>query len=245
MARSQILKVLIPNIKYPTWKSKKHMNDLITEEYIYEVIPGILEKEWAEIEKKLTAAKTFAKSVHVDLIDGKFVTSNTTFMDPKPYSKFSKDLVLEVHMMVEDPIKYVKPFADAGFRRFIGHVEKMPSITNFVAEAQLYGEVGLALDGPTGIEVLDNVNLDDLDCLLIYTCQQVGFAGPPFQEEKLQKVKKLREKTMIPIEVDGGMKDTTILFAKNAGAVRFVATSFIWRAEHPAGAYKKLVETVK
>lgn len=216
------------------------MQDLITEEYTLEIVPGILEKDWEEIEKKLTAAKTFAKSVHVDLIDGKFVTTNATFMDPKPYSKFSKDLVLEVHMMVEDPIKYVKPFADAGFRRFIGHVEKMPSITNFVAEAQLYGEVGLAIDGPTGIEVLENVNLDDLDCLLIYTCQQVGFSGPPMDEKMLEKVKTIHSKSMIPIEADGGMKDTTILFAKSAGAVRFVATSFIWKAEHPADAYKKL-----
>lgn len=217
----------------------------IIEEYVLEVIPGILEKDWVEIEKKLTAAKAFAKSVHVDLIDGKFVTTNATFMDPKPFAKYANDLVLEVHMMVENPIQYIKPFADAGFKRFIGHVEKMPSIPAFVAEAQIYGEAGLALDGPTGIEVLDNVNLDDLDCLLVYTCQQVGFAGPPFQEEKLQKVKSLHAKSMIPIEVDGGMKDTTILFAKNAGAVRFVATSFIWGADHPKMAYEKLETIIK
>lgn len=221
------------------------MDDLITEEYTLEILPGILEKEWGEIEKKLTAAKTFAKSVHVDLIDGKFVTTNATFMDPAPFSKFAQDFTLELHMMVEDPIKYIKPFAQAGFKRFIGHVEKMPNIAAFVAEGQLYGEVGLALDGPTDISVLDKVNLDDLDCLLVYTCQQVGFAGPPFQEEKLQKVKAIHAKSMIPIEVDGGMKDTTILFAKSAGAVRFVATSFIWKAEHPADAYKKLEEIIK
>ncbi|MFI5265370.1 MAG: hypothetical protein ACHQT7_01345 [Candidatus Levyibacteriota bacterium] len=221
------------------------MPDTITEEYILEVIPGILEKEWPEIEKKLTAAKTFAKSVHVDLIDGKFITSNTTFMDPKPYAAFSKDLILEAHLMVENPIQYIKPFAEAGFKRFYGHVEKMPNIGEFIAEAQLYGEAGLALDGPTDVSVLDNVNLDDLDCLLVYTCQQVGFAGPPFQEEKLQKVKALHQKSMIPIEADGGMKDTTILFAKSAGAVRFVATSFIWGAEHPQLAYEKLESIIK
>ncbi len=219
------------------------MEDLTTEEYTHEIAVGILEKDWNAIDKKLEAAKTFAKTIHVDLIDGKFV-GNTTFMDPKPFEKYSKDLVLEVHMMVDNPIQYLKPFADAGFKRFMGHVEKMPNIAEFVAEGQIYGEVGLALDGPTDVSVLDSVNLDDLDCVLIYTCQQVGFAGPPMDEAKLEKVKKIREKSMLPIEADGGMKDTTILFAKSAGANRFVATSYIWTADHPADAYKKLQNLV-
>lgn len=215
------------------------MKDLITEELTHEVAVGILEKDWSEIEKKLDLARAFAKTIHIDLIDGKFAT-NTTFMDPKPFAAYSKDFVLELHMMVEDPQKYIKPFADAGFQRFYGHIEKMSNVVNFIAEAQLYAEAGLALDGPTDVTVLDKVNLEDLDCLLIYTCQQVGFAGPPFQEEKLKKVKLIREKSMIPIEVDGGMKDSTILFAKSAGANRFVATSFIWAAENPKQAYEKL-----
>lgn len=221
------------------------MLDLITEERTREIAVGILEKDWEEIEKKLTAAKTFAKTIHVDLIDGKFVTTNTTFMDPKPFEKYAKDFTLELHMMVEDPIAYIKPFAAAGFQRFYGHVEKMPNITSFIAEGQLYGEVGLAIDGPTDISVLDSVNLDDLDCLLVYTCQQVGFAGPPMDEKMLEKIKSIHAKSMIPIEADGGMKDTTILFAKSAGAVRFVATSFIWKAEHPAEAYRKLEAIIK
>lgn len=213
--------------------------ELNAEEYIHEIAVGVLEKDWVEIEKKLEAAKGFAKTIHVDLADGKLV-NNLSFLDPKPFEKYAKDFTLELHMMVEDPIKYLKPFADAGFKRFYGHVEKMPDIASFVAEAQLYGEVGLALDGPTELSALGDTNLDDLDCMLIYTCQKMGFAGPPMDESKLEKVKELRKKTMIPIEVDGGMKDTTILFAKNAGATRFVATSFIWGSENPAEAYKTL-----
>ncbi|MBP7832649.1 MAG: hypothetical protein KA035_02660 [Candidatus Levybacteria bacterium] len=215
------------------------MKDLITEEYVCEIAVGILEKEWSEIEKKLEAAKGFAKTIHVDLIDGKFA-SNTTFMDPKPFEKYAKDFTLELHMMVENPIQYLKPFGEAGFQRFYGHVENMQNITDFIAEGQIYGEVGLALDGPTNLTALQDINLDDLDCVLIYACEKVGFAGAQFMEGKLQKVKELHAKSMIPIEVDGGMKDTTILFAKNAGAVRFVATSFIWGAEDPKAAYEKL-----
>lgn len=220
------------------------MKSLITEEYVREIAVGILEKDWVEIEKKLEAAKGFAKTIHVDLLDGKFAPNNS-FMDPKPFEKYSNDLTLELHMMVENPIQYLKPFADAGFKRFYGHVEKMPDIAAFVAEGQMYGEVGLALDGPTNLTALLDVNLDDLDCMLIYTCEKVGFAGPPFVEGKLAKVKELREKTMLPIEVDGGMKDTTILFAKNAGATRFVATSFIWGSEDPKAAFDKLTSIIK
>ncbi|MGE5041688.1 MAG: ribulose-phosphate 3-epimerase [Candidatus Levyibacteriota bacterium] len=217
--------------------------ELAEEELIHEIAVGVLEKEWSEIEKKLTAAKGFAKTIHVDLLDGKFA-QNTSFQDPKPFEAFSKDLFLELHMMVEDPIKYVEPFGKAGFQRFIGHIEKMPNISEFIALAQVYGEVGLAIDGPTDIEVLEKVNLEDLDCVLIYTCEKVGFAGPPFDPNKLTKVRALRERTQIPIEVDGGMKDTTILFARNAGANRFVATSFIWGSENPKEAYEKLVREV-
>lgn len=216
------------------------MKDEVTEEQIHEIAVGILEKEWDAIDSKLTKAKGFAKTIHVDLIDGKFVTSNSTFMDPEPFSKYSKDLILELHMMAEDPIKYIKPFADAGFKRFLGHIEKMSSVTDFIAEAQLYGEVGLALDGPTDISVLDNVNFEDLDCVMIYTCQQVGFAGAQFDETKLEKVKVIRAKSMITIEADGGIKDSTLLFAKSAGVNRFVATSFIWNSPDPKIAFDTL-----
>ncbi len=217
------------------------MKDLITEEYVLEVAVGILEKEWVEIEKKLEQARGFAKTIHIDIADGKMVP-NTSFLDPKPFGKYAKDFDLELHMMVENPIQYIKPFAQAGFKRFIGHVEKMPSVDEFIAEGQLYGEVGLALDKGTSVNSL-NFNFDDVDCMTIMTIQ-AGFSGQQFMEDQLQKVKEIHQKSMVPIEVDGGIKDTNIIFAKNAGAVRFVATSFIWNSEDPKAAYEKLQEII-
>ncbi len=208
---------------------------------MFEVIPGVLEQNWGEIEKKLEALKTFSKSAHIDLIDGKFAP-NTTFMDPKPFEKYSKDLFLELHMMVDNPLQYLKPFADAGFKRFIGHIEKMPDISEFVAEGQILGEVGLAVDGPTDIKMLDSVNLEDLDSILIMTIK-AGQSGQTLMSEHLEKVKNLRDKIEfehLRIEVDGGINDSTILQARDAGANRFIATSFIWNSENPAEAFKKL-----
>ena len=210
---------------------------------MFEIIPGILEKTWEEVEAKIKLLSPFAKSLHIDVIDGKFV-NNLTFLDPTPFAKYKDQFLLEVHLMVEEPINYLKPFANAGFKRFLGHVEKMSSQEEFVAEGQILGEVGLALDGTTELSAI-TVPYDDLDCMLFYVSDRVGFSGPPMLPERLAKVKAFREKSALPIEVDGGVKDVTIQLAKEAGATRFVATSFISNAQDPKSAYDKLVSLIK
>ncbi|QQG40779.1 MAG: hypothetical protein HYV37_00445 [Candidatus Levyibacteriota bacterium] len=205
-----------------------------------EIIPGILEKTWEEAEKKIEMLSPFAKVMHIDLLDGKFAP-NTTFLDPKPFKKYSKDIFFELHMMVEEPVQYLKPFADAGFRRFLGHVEKMSDQAEFVAQGQLLGEVGLAIDGKTTIDDI-KVPYDDLDCLLVMTIN-AGFSGQQFMPKHLEKVKALRSKIQnqfFPIEVDGGVNDLTIVQAKNAGANRFVATSFLFGQENPQKQFQAL-----
>lgn len=209
---------------------------------MYEVIPGILEKDWAEIERKLNLIKPFAKSVHIDILDGKFAP-NTTFLDPAPFKKYSPELFLELHMMVEEPVNYLKPWADAGFKRFLGHIEKMSDQVVFVAEAQLLGEVVLAVDGPTPVESV-KVPFDDLDGLLVMTIK-AGFSGQQFDPSHLDKVKYFRSQTSIPIEVDGGVNDQTIMQAKQCGATRFISTSFIYNAPDPRAAYVALKEAIK
>lgn len=207
-----------------------------------EIIPGILEKEWEAIEKKIEQVKDFAKILHIDLIDGKFV-NNTTWLDPKPFEKYAKDFILEVHMMVDEPIQYVKPFADAGFQRFIGHVEKMQDQAAFVAEVQLWGEALLGLDGPTEIDAISS-NYEDLDGVLVYTSERVGFSGPPFNPDRLEKVKAIREKApWLPIEIDGGVTDETAKIAKEAGVTRFATTSYLFK--DPKNNFDKLLNAAE
>lgn len=217
-----------------------------SEEYVLEIIPGILEKEWSAIEQKLQIVKSFAKTVHIDLIDGKFA-QNSTFMDPKPFTPFAKEMTLELHMMVENPQQYLKLFADAGFTRFLGHVEKMSDQVAFVAEAQLYGEVGLVIDGPTEISAIQ-VPYEDLDVLFCMTIK-AGQSGQAFEDKHLEKVreirKKLDEKSLLRvIEVDGGINYKTIVKAKEAGVIRFVTTSFLFNSENPEVQYKNLQKLI-
>lgn len=226
---------------------------------MYEIIPspGTENKEWAEIEKKIEQVKPFARTIHIDVIDGKYV-ANKTFADPHPFSKYTSQLpsgqrgqmvgdeglVFEVHLMVDDPIQYLKPFSEAGFQRFIGQIEKMPDQEEFLAQAQLLGEAVLAIDKQTPVEAI-KVPFDDLDAVLVMTIQ-AGYSGQKFEEALLEKVKSIRTKNeYLPIEVDGGINDETIAIAATAGANRFVATSFLFNFETPEMQFELLEKQLK
>ncbi len=211
---------------------------------MYEVIPspGTDNHDWPALEAKIELLKAFSKTIHIDIVDGKFAP-NTTFLDPAPFTKY-RDLFLELHMMVDNPIQYLKPFANAGFKRFFGHIEKMPDQAEFVAQAQLLGKVGLAIDGPTSLESI-KVPYSDLDSILIMTIKAKE-SGQTFIAEYLEKVRKIRQQNeFLPIEVDGGINDQTIVKAKNAGATRFASTTFIFGNNNPQGQFNLLTKCLE
>lgn len=226
---------------------------------IYEIIPspGTNNETFDDIAKKIKQVESFAKTIHIDVVDGEYAP-HRTFMDPKPFEQFTHELPaapgyestrkndwkFEVHLMVKNPIQYLKPFADAGFYRFIGQIEHMPNQAEFVAQAQLLGEVSLALDKQTPVDAL-HVSLNDLDSVLVMTIQ-AGASGQQFENESLEKVKALRAKSdLIPIEVDGGINDETIEAAGAAGANRFVVTSFLFGMQTPEEQYRLLQEKLQ
>ncbi len=165
---------------------------------MFEIIPspGTADKDFEAIEKKLQDVKDFAKIIHIDIIDGKFA-DNKTFSDPTPFAKYSKDLpageagfIFEVHLMVHEPINYLKSFADAGFKRFIGQIEKMSNQAEFVAQAQILGEAGLAIDLATPVRDI-KVQLDDLDAILVMAVK-AGFSGQEFSDESIPRYRPRR-----------------------------------------------------
>ncbi|MEK7551331.1 MAG: hypothetical protein AAB532_01920 [Patescibacteria group bacterium] len=206
-----------------------------------QIIPGILENNWQQIEEKIEKIKTFSNTIHIDLIDGKF-SPNTTFLDPNPFTKYSTELFFEVHLMTENPLSYLDLFARAGFKRFIGHIEKMPDIAKFIAKGQLIGEVGIAIDLNTNIENI-SIPFDDLDFILVMGVV-AGASGQSLNPEVFKKIKTLREKTSIPIEVDGGVSSENIVDLKNAGVNRCVTTSFLFNSPNPKDAYQSLLSQV-
>lgn len=203
-----------------------------------EVIPGILEKDWDEIEKKLKKVQRLTKWVHIDFIDGKFA-ENATFMDPAPFKEYSHSLFLEAHLMVEEPEQYIEPLAKAGFRRFIGHIEKMNDQAAFVARGEMWGEVGLALDAQSQVDDI-KVSFDDLDFITIMTIQ-AGFSGQHFKVEHLEKCAQIRKISTIPLEVDGGINKETGALARASGVDRFVENSALFHAHDLEKEYKELL----
>ena len=204
--------------------------------YTHQIIPGVLEKDWGEIEKKIEIIKNFSDKIHVDFIDSSF-SSTQTFLDPGPFSVF-KDFFLEAHLQVSEPINYLDKLSKAGFKKFVGNIEHMSSQEEFVAEAELLGEVGLGLNLKTPISDI-KLSFEDIDSILLL-CISSNESGLEFDQSSVQKIKDLRSKTFIPTEVDGGINDQTIVQCKEAGANIFVSTSYISLSNNPNEAFVKL-----
>lgn len=111
---------------------------------------------------------------------------------------------------------------------------------SFIERATEYGQAGFALDADTPVEAL-KVEPEELDSILIMTIK-AGFSGQTFRPELLEKVKHFKTHDMVPVEVDGGVNDQTIGQAITAGAVRFVATSALFKTPtDPHTRYRELL----
>jgi len=199
-----------------------------------DVIPGVLEKEWAHIEERLLLVAPHVEWVQVDIADNTLVP-NKTLLD---FAKFSPTALLrqlshmsfEAHLMVANPEKYIRPLADAGFKRLIAHVEAHdPRV--FLEQAKYeHIEVGVAIDGPTEFEQVEPY-LDQVDMVLVMTIE-AGFSGQEFMVDAVEKIRTIHQNFPdLPIEVDGGINNATAKIAVDAGATRLVSTSYIFK--HP------------
>lgn len=206
---------------------------------MFEIIPGILEKNWAEIEKKLELCIGFASTVHVDFIDGKFAP-DATFLDPQPFKKYATRFTLEAHLMVEDPTSYLQKLCDSGFIRIYSQIESLKSQEQqqeFVEKGQLLADVGFALDLNTSLSSV-KVPFEDLDGLLLMGVK-AGYSGQSFADSTLVKMQEITEQTFLPIEVDGGVNDSNITQLRNAGATSVVSNSFLFNG-NPKDQFEKL-----
>ncbi len=222
-----------------------------------EVIPGILEQEFSEIEKKIRLVEPFVSWVQIDVLDGSLF-SNDCFHDPQPFGDLDTPLLMETHLMVKHPVRYVEPFFAAGFQRFIAHVEafddaqakgftnggeEKENIYDFIHICRTFGaEIALAVDLPTPIEAAFPY-LESLDQVLVMTIN-TGRSGQEFEQSALEKIKAIREKDPhIHIEVDGGINPETATLAVNAGATRLAATSSIFKSENIRETIEKLAQS--
>ncbi len=184
--------------------------------------------------------------IHFDVMDGVFVP-NISYGIPilKSVSKIVKG-ILDVHLMIIDPIKYVKDFADNGADIITFHSESESDINETINTIHSCGKkAGLAIKPNTPVSDVEQY-LDKIDMLLVMTVEP-GFGGQGFISETLDKIaeaKKIIDSRglNVPIQVDGGINAETAELVKKAGAEILVAGSYLFGAEDMADSVKKLIK---
>jgi ribulose-phosphate 3-epimerase len=176
-------------------------------------------------------------TIQVDVMDGHFVP-NITF-GPRLVRALQNRvrLKLDVHLMMNEPDRFVKSFADAGADQLVIHQEASPDLYRILQTIRgLRVKAGVALNPATPIEAVEEV-LELVDVIQVMTVNP-GYGGQEFIHSQLDKVRRLKEmlsekKLRIPIAVDGGINPQTAPLAAKAGATVLVAGSSIFNANAP------------
>jgi len=173
-----------------------------------------------------------ANYLHVDVMDGNFVPSISFGMPVIASIRKHTKLIFDVHLMVDEPIRYLEDFKQAGADIITVHAESCKHLNRTIARIKELGcKAGVALNPSTPLDVLNYV-LNDLDMVLIMSVNP-GFGGQKFIPNSLLKIQQLREMATkagadIDIEVDGGINANNVTEVLNAGANVIVAGTAVF-----------------
>lgn len=204
----------------------------------YLIAPSIVSADHLKLREEISACESAgADWLHLDVMDGHFVP-NITFGSflVETYKRATK-LPLDVHLMIENPEKYLGTFAKAGADSLTVHVETCPRLEETLQHIKSLGcRVGVTLSPPTPVSTIEPV-LHLVDLALVLSVNP-GFSGQAFIPQTISKVEAIRKKldeiqSPAHLEVDGGITPRTLPLMKNAGANVFVAATAVFK--NPSG----------
>ena len=203
---------------------------------MYILAPSILAADFGNLGADVRkAAEGGAEYIHLDVMDGAFVPSISFGMPVIASLRGCTDKVFDVHMMVEDPGRYIDDMKRAGADLITVHQEACTHLDRVIGQIKAAGcKAGVALNPATPIHTLDCV-LDQVDMILIMSVNP-GFGGQKFIPYTLEKVRALRRKLdslglSVDIQVDGGVNMDTIGPLMEAGANVLVAGSAVFKGD--------------
>ncbi len=206
------------------------------------IVPSILSADFANLQRDVKRVEDAgADMLHIDVMDGHFVPNITVGVPVvESLSKITR-LPLDVHLMIEEPEKYIEPFARAGSNTLTFHIEATDQPEDLITRIHQLGvKAAVSVNPETGLDRVSAL-LDRLDMVLVMFVHP-GFGGQAFMSEVLWKVKELREKAPegFDIEVDGGINEKTISEVARAGANAFVVGTAIFGSPDVAAAIRTL-----
>ena len=202
--------------------------------------PSVLSLDYSKMKEQMDAINASrAKWLHFDVMDGHFVPNLTFGPDLlKGYKKMT-DRILDVHLMVTDPMHFAPVFIDAGADMVTFHVEafhndcrKIKDCLDLIHSKQ--AQAGIVLKPATQPDLFEEI-LDAVDMVLVMSVEP-GFGGQAFMPEVLDKVRWLNEarerlNLQYRIEIDGGINEETAVVAKAAGCDTLVAGSAVFHGD--------------
>ena len=202
------------------------------------IAPSILAADFANLQRDIEMINNSeADWFHIDIMDGVFVP-NISFGMPvlQAITKHTKKTV-DVHLMIIDPDRYIKTFAELGANVLSVHYEACPHLHRTLQAIKAEGmKAGVVLNPHTNVDLLEDI-INDIDMVCIMSVNP-GFGGQSFIENTYAKVKKLKElivrkRANTLIEVDGGVIDKNARQLAEAGADVLVAGNFVFKAQNP------------